>query len=281
MRRAMIAGLTSVQSEWRDALARIEFQGPDAAFVDRLVGNIALPISHHVVASTLYFSLSGALQFFVTGEGADLADRLLGAMCEHSERIAAEVIADPGDPILFRTDALVWLAAARSMSAAAAPDRALLTLAAEATLARFTAFGKRKNIHVAGLFQLQFAAYAALLSGNLALFRQVMSLRASIAVLPRQWSLLQSIAARAQQSEHAGASIIRCADAHVHAQFMALFQLHRFPSNQHVEAELGREGLLAGGQLGGYVYAWIYLQSFGPLAVVRSDWNVLRDLLTG
>lgn len=276
----MIAGLSSVRSEWDRALARIEFQKPDAAFVERLVGKIAGPVCGHYLRSTLYFSLGGALQLLVTGEDPDQAERLLGAMCDHGERIAAEVVATAGDPLLFDTESLVWLAAARGMRQAAAPDRSLLMLAAEQTLARFTALGKRRNIHAAGLYQLQFAAYAALLSGDMALLRKVVGLRGSIAILPRHWSLLQAIAARAEQSAHAGAGIIRCTDAQVHAQFMAMFQLHRFPSNQHVEAELGREGLLAGGQLGGYVYAWIYLQSFAPAVVVQSDWAGLRGLLT-
>lgn len=274
----MIAGLTSVAELWRETYQRIEFQKPSPAFVERLIGKIALPIAQHHLDSTLTFSLRGALQLILMGEDLDAAGRLLSTMSAHSERIAGEVIADQGDPMLFGTEALVWLAAARTMQAAAAPDRALLVLAAETTLARLRA---RKNIPVAGLARLQFAAYAALLSGDLDLFRRTMGLRKHVGHLPRQWALLQSIATAATQAEQAGKPLIRCGDSQVQAEFMAMFQLHRQPSNQHVAAELGQEGLLAGGQLGGYVYAWIYLQSFAPAASMQSDWHNLDELLIG
>jgi hypothetical protein len=277
----MIAGLNSVRGLWRETYKRVEFQKPSAAFVERLIGKIALPITQHQLDSTLDFSLRGALQLLLMDEDREAAHGLLSAMNEHSVRIVEEVLADQRDPMLFGTEALVWLAAARTMAVAEAPDRALLRVAAESTVARFSALGKRKSIAPAGLARIQFAAYAALLAGELELFRVVLSLRSSMAHLPQQWTLLQMIAETAGQSEHEGRPVIRCSAPHAHERFLRMFQLHRHPSNQHVQAELGAEGLLAGGQLGGYVYTWMYLQCFAPAPSLRSDWSMLRELLIG
>lgn len=276
-----IAGLRSVAELWRETYQRIEFQKPDAAFVERLIHQVAQPIAQNNMRSTLVFSVRGALQLLLMDEDREVADRLLSTISAHCERIASEVVADEGDPILFGTESLVWLAAARTMAAAAAPDRTMLCLAAESTITRLGALAKRKHLHPEGLTRLLYAAYAALLSGDLDLLQRSVTVRKNIPHLPQQWALLQSIAAAGRQSELAGAPLIRCDDPKVHAGFMTMFQLHRQPSNQHVEAELGREGLLAGGQSGGYLYAWIFLQSFAPDASAQSNWPSLRELLIG
>jgi len=276
----MINGLTSLRAVWDEAFARVGFEKPGATFVDTLERGLDGPLGA-MLDTHANFSLGCALRLLLLDEDPQHAVRLLAAMNRNRERMLAELLRADTDPGLLPAQAIVWLAAASTMQDAAAPDRTLLTLVARTIAERLEASSKRKHLHVAALFRLQFAAYAALLSGDLALLRRVLAVRKTVAIIPQQWSMLQLIAKTAKEQPLAGVGVLRCEDPEVHRQFMQMFQLHRHPSNRHVAAEMGEESLLAGGQLGGYVYAWIYLQTFAPQPTLHSDWATLRELLIG
>lgn len=276
----MIEGLTSLQSIWTDALAGIELSGPGPEFVARLEDGLDGPLGQ-MLETHANFSVRISLRLLLLEKELPFADRLLAAMNRNRERIVAELLRTDTDPSLIPAEAGLWLAAATTMQMAAAPDRKLLALTARSVAERLESLGKRKNMHAAALSRLQVAAYAALLSGDLEMLRRVLAVRKTIAIIPKQWTLLQRIARTATADDVNGVVVLRCSDTDTRAEFMAMFQAHRYPFARQASEYFAEEPWLGGTLLGSYVCAWIYLQTFAPQPTLQSDWPTLRELLIG
>ena len=65
------------------------------------------------------------------------------------------------------------------------------------------------------------------------------------------------------------------------AEFVAMFQAHRYPFARQASEYFAEEPWLGGTLLGSYVCVWIYLQTFAPQPTLQSDWPTLRELLIG
>ena len=276
----MIAGLKPIQETWQEALTCNEFSPPSVAFEARLIAGCDGSRPNTGLETSTGFALVIALQQIVTNGDLALANRLVEAITRNSDRIVDSVMNEGAEISRLPVEALISLAIAKALLKGAAPDRVMLTKLSQFVAAKFAPL-KRSNPHAIVMFKLVAAAYAALVAQDLNSLRQLLSLRKTLAIFPKQWDLFHGVAKSASVVERNGVQYIRVDDPSVRDAFFSLFQAHRYPFMRQASEYLGEETWFGGPLIGSYIYSWIYLQSFAPEPVVQSDWGSLRELRIG
>ena len=274
------SGPADIDAHWREALASVEFTLPSETFEAKLIGACDGTGPTASLESSTHFAIASALQAIATGSDVEQAHRLFHAIAANAERLL-KLSLDPAiDLAVLPVDTALHVAFAKTAIEASAPDRETLCLLATTVLDRF-AKSKSKNPHVAVLFRLWTAAYAAWLAQNIELLQRIVATRGSIAVFGRQWTLFQAVSKQGTVIEQEGTAFLRVQSETLREEFDALFALHRLPFLAQTEVAMPGERRFGGALIGSYIYSWLQLQTFAAVPTTQSDWPQLRRLMMG
>ena len=249
----------------------------DDKTLDSSIAELDGRVAARRINTSVLFLFSQALHMQLTGERATTKDWVFAALRDNAMRVV-DIALQPSRKFTDLDMATVAaVGCAVNAPTALAPDRLILARLAETCLARFPAYPESGGIPELVESRLLFGAYSALLAQDLTLLRRILNLQSELPSAPSQWALLRDIAASSIVDD----GFLRCRSADVQSSFIGLFQTQRVPYSQQAESMRGGEPWFFGRLCGSYVYAWIYLQSFGPSPQAKSDWDTLRHFLIG